>query len=134
MPRYWQDRVWSTLNVFRREAGIPRSRRPSEAVKNLALLAAFLGSPATCTSRAMRVPEADLRLMMAGRMTPTMIELERLHDWIAACLWRHLWRAGSPEHSTQEAIADAIAHAARLPEVPEEWARDWTLAAAGVRP
>jgi hypothetical protein len=134
MPRYWQDRVWSTMTDFRREAGLARTTRHDSVVRNLALLAAYLGSPATSTSLAINVAEADLRSMMDGRLAPTMMELERLHDWIAACLWRHLWRAGSPEHATAEAIEEAVTHAARLAEIPPEWIRDWTYAASEVVP
>ena len=132
MPRYWQDRVWLTLSDFRREVGLAKSRRPRDAPRSMILLAAYLGSPGTDTARVMDIPRQELIELMAGRVVPTLIEMERLHDWIACSLWRHLWRAGSPEHGTREAVEEALAHAGRLAEVPAEWARDWSYAAAEV--
>ena len=122
------------MTEFRREAGICRRPRIGAAPRNLVLLAAYLGSPASCTARAIDVQPLELRAMVSGSMAPTLIEMERLHDWIACSLWRHLWRAGSPEHATPDAIEEAVTHAARLAEVPPEWARDWAFAASGVRP
>jgi len=91
-------------------------------------MVAHLGSPASSTALALNLSTRDVHAFARGRFTPTIIEQERLHSWLICCIWRHLWRAGSPVHGQPDAIEEAVQHAACLADVPPLWWRDWNIA------
>jgi len=102
--------------------------------RRLILLAAYCGSPASQTAEAIGEPAARVVLVGRGRTDLSGPRcFERLHDWIMASMWRHLWRTGSDNAHSADAIVEARAHAASVLQVPPEWARDWRLAAGEVR-
>ena len=125
--RYVTSDAWRHLRRFNEEAdGVPLRHHQ----RRLVLLAAFCGSPASQTAAAIRTPVS--LVVAVGRGRAGLIDprsLERLHDWIGASLWRHLWRTGSePAHSAL-AIVEARACAASVCDVADEWIRDWRIAA-----
>lgn len=133
MPRYWQSRVWSTFGEFRRETGCPRRVRPADSARTLVHLAAYLGSTATDTAMALNITRSRVRGVAKGLVLPTPVEMERLHDWVSCSLWRHLWRGGSPDHATFDAVDEARRHAFGLADLPPDWTRDWLIALREVR-
>ena len=127
--RYVTSDTWRQLRAFDAEAqGIPMRHQQ----RRLVLLAAFCGSPASPTAEAI---DADPRLVLQVGAGHCSIQqprpAERLHDWIKACLWRHLWRIGSNSAYEIQAIVEARTHAASVHTIPHEWIRDWRIAAGG---
>ena len=128
---YYTSDTWRLLRRFNAEAeGVPMRHQQ----RRLVLLAAFCGSPASQTAAAIMVPAVQVVQVGRGRAAfdhPRSIE--RLHDWIMASMWRHLWRTGSDSAHEPAAIVEARAHAASVRQVPREWIRDWLIAADEVR-
>lgn len=128
--RYVTSDTWRQLRAFDVEArGVPMRHQQ----RRLVLLAAFCGSPASQTAEAI---SADPALVLnVGRGVCSIHsprQVERLHDWIKASLWRHLWRIGSDSARGLGAIVEARTHAASVSEIPHEWLRDWRIAAEDV--
>lgn len=126
--RYVTSDTWRLLRTFNNEAaqGIPMRHHQ----RRLVLLAAYCGSPASQTAEAIGAPVSTVVLVGKGRADLVRPRcFERLHDWIMASIWRHLWRDGSDNAHCADAIAEARAHAASVLHVPPEWLRDWHIAA-----
>lgn len=128
MARYWQDPVWRVLTEYTSEHMRARRCSPRQAPRHMVKMVAHLGSPASSTALALNLSARDVQAFARGRFTPTIIEQERLHSWLICCIWRHLWRAGSPVHCQPDAIEEAVQHAACLAAVPPLWWRDWNIA------
>ncbi len=128
--RYVTSDTWRQLRRFNDEVqGVPLRHQQ----RRLVLLAAYCGSPASQTAAAIRAPVT--LVVDVGRGRASLIEprsMERLHDWINASLWRHLWRAGSEPAQSAAAIVEARNYAASVAEVADEWIRDWRIAAGEV--
>ena len=130
--RYVTSDTWRLLRQFNAEAadGIPLKHHQ----RRLVLLAAYCGSPASQTAEAIGAPVQTVVLVGKGRADLVRPRcFERLHDWIMASMWRHLWRTGSDNAHLPDAIVEARAHAASVMQVPPEWLRDWRIAASEVR-
>ena len=132
MSRHWQDPVWRVLSEYTSQHMRARRCTPRQAPRHMVQIVAHLGSPASSTALVLNLSPQDVQAFARGRFTPTILEQERLHSWLICCIWRHLWRAGSPEHSAPDAIEEALQHAACLADVPRLWWRDWRLAREGV--
>lgn len=128
--RYVTSDTWRQLRAFDLEAkGIPMRHQQ----RRLVLLAAFCGSPASQTGEAIGVdPSLILRVGRGACSIHHPRKIERLHDWIKASLWRHLWRIGSESACGLDAVIEARTHAASVCEIPREWLRDWRIAAEDV--
>lgn len=115
---------WALLNVYTKEQGRKRRRRPMDVVR----LVAFLGTPASelarimgCTTEALLLAEQNLQAL-----TPT--ESTRMSDWLSAAWWRHSWRCGESDAQSEAAVRAAASHVERLPWVPDDWLRDLSVA------
>ena len=128
--RYVTSDTWRQLREFNLEtSGVPMRHQQ----RRLVLLAAFCGSPASQTGAAIGIPTGLIVRVGKGHgAIHSHRALERLHDWIKACLWRHLWRMGSDSALGVEAVLEARTHAASVYEIPREWLRDWRIAAGEV--
>ena len=129
--RYVTSDTWAALRQFDDEmSGIPLRHHQ----RRLVLLAAYCGSPASQIAAAIEVDASVVIMVGKGRTSFAWPRaLERLHDWIKASLWRHLWRTGSANAHTAGAIMEARAHAESVAAVPWEWSRDWRIACDEVR-
>jgi len=128
--RYVLTDTWRLLRAFDRDAaGVPLRRTH----RRLVMLAAYCGSPATDTAAAIGAPAALVRQVGRGHTQFERLDcVDHLHDWVTACIWRHLWRTGSSPAADATAIAEARAHAASVCGVPDVWMRDWLVAASEV--
>lgn len=126
--RYVLTDTWRLLRAFDRDAeGIPLRRTQ----RRLVMLAAYCGSPASETAAAIAARPALVRQVGTGRQAfADWRDVDQLHDWVAACIWRHLWRVGSDAARDADAIAEARRHAASVSDVPADWLRDWLVAAS----
>ena len=128
--RYVTSDTWRQLRAFDVEIkGIPMRHQQ----RRLVLLAAFCGSPASQTAAAIEAPrQLVVNVGKGGAFFYQPQSMDRLHDWIKACLWRHLWRIGSDSAHDVSAILEARTHAASVRVIPTEWIRDWRIAAGEV--
>ena len=128
--RYVLTDTWRLLREFDRDVqGVPQRK----SQRRLVLLAAYCGSPASDTAAAIDAPSAVVHQVGTGHAgLEHWRDVDRLHDWVQACIWRHLWRTGSGPACEVASIAEARVLAASVCEVPRVWMRDWLVAASEV--
>jgi len=130
------DAAWAIRTRWNQEQrdgsrlGMSKARRAKESPHRLVLFCSFLGSPCGDTARVLCVDRADLLDMATERinlLAPPAIDA--LLDYVGALWWRQLWRAGDPWAATATAVREVLKCLERLPWIPGEVIRDWTVAA-----